>query len=192
MKQKSVRAWMHRRWECMIARCCKPKSALYPRYGARGIGVCDRWKSFEAFYADMGDPPFAGASLERKNNKAGYCPENVVWASPKEQARNRGSNLVIHARGKSQCAAAWAEELGIRVGTIVERVRAGCSGEEALRPPAASLRYEFKGESKTLWEWSKAVGLRYHLIWQRIVKRGWTVERALTIRDGRRKYAVGC
>lgn len=46
-------------WQTMIQRCENPKHPKYPIYGARGITVCERWKVFENFYADMGGPPIA-------------------------------------------------------------------------------------------------------------------------------------
>jgi hypothetical protein len=59
---------LYRRWQGMIQRCTNPHTLGFHRYGARGITVCDRWlQSFEAFYADMGDPP-PGAMLERVDN----------------------------------------------------------------------------------------------------------------------------
>lgn len=80
-------------WHQMKKRCYYKGHIRFARYGGRGIVVCDRWKdSFENFFADMGYRPF-GYSLERKNNDGNYEPSNCMWATPKEQANNRSSNL---------------------------------------------------------------------------------------------------
>ncbi|MDF3036582.1 MAG: hypothetical protein K0S28_1856, partial [Paucimonas sp.] len=43
-------------WNGMIQRCTNPNQSHYERYGGRGVTVCDAWKTFANFYADMGDP----------------------------------------------------------------------------------------------------------------------------------------
>lgn len=75
-------------WSAMRARCLTPTNADYYLYGARGITVCDRWKSFENFYADMGDCP-KGLTLERIENDKGYEPDNCKWATLVEQRHNQ-------------------------------------------------------------------------------------------------------
>lgn len=78
------------RWQTMIMRCHNPAVKSYKDYGARGIHVCQKWRdNFQEFYADMGEPPFVGATLERINNDMGYFPDNVRWATRKEQAMNK-------------------------------------------------------------------------------------------------------
>jgi len=81
----------YRCWTGMKQRCSNPNSPSYPDYGGRGLIVCPEWRGrhdFPTFYRDMGDPP-PGKSLDRRNNNAGYSPENCRWATKSVQNYNR-------------------------------------------------------------------------------------------------------
>jgi hypothetical protein len=123
-------------WRHVIARCENPEDPAYKDYGARGIGVCKRWRdSFENFLADMGFRP-RGLSIERIDNNKGYEPGNCKWANPFEQARNRRNNISITHNGKTMVLSEWASHLGLKYHTLYARITTqGMSFDAAISIP---------------------------------------------------------
>lgn len=77
-------------WNSMIQRCTNPRRRDWKWYGAKGVQVCERWKSFTNFLADMGPTWQLGLTLDRFPNTDGdYEPINCRWATWKQQANNR-------------------------------------------------------------------------------------------------------
>lgn len=109
-------------WREMWARCTKPTHPKFKDYGARGITVCRRWKTFTVFEADMAPRPGKEFSLERRNNNKGYSPSNCRWATAKEQSRNKRNNIWITFKGKTLIMADWAILLGLNKGTLRHRI----------------------------------------------------------------------
>jgi hypothetical protein len=107
----------------IIQRCHNPVNPAYINYGGRGIKVCKRWRKFENFYEDMGDPPFKGATLERIDNDGDYKPGNVRWATRAEQGLNHRRNVVIGFRGRTMLLKDWAAFLGITQQAVQRRIR---------------------------------------------------------------------
>lgn len=134
-KTKAYRAWID-----MRNRCYKISSPRFPVYGGRGIRVCERWKhSFNNFYKDMGEPP-NGTSIERLDNDGDYGPDNCVWATWREQYRNRSTNVVIEYEGRKMPLCDWAEEIGMPHGVLRSRIRRGWSIDRAFNQPIGKPR----------------------------------------------------
>jgi hypothetical protein len=122
-------------WNSMLRRCSDPNNK---DYGGRGISVCEEWKTFPAFFADMGLRPSARHSIDRINNNEGYSPGNCRWALPKEQARNKRNCHVLTVGNESYTLAEWAERTGIGKTTIRERIKRGWCAERAVGTPVPS------------------------------------------------------
>ena len=87
-------------WLGMIQRCTNPNNKHYNRYGGRGISIYKRWQDFRNFFADMGEKP-KGTTLDRyPDNNGNYEPSNCRWATRKEQANNKSSNVLIVHNGE--------------------------------------------------------------------------------------------
>lgn len=79
----------YRTWAQMMTRCRNPNSTRYENWGGRGITVCERWERPENFIADMGPKPSPQHSIHRIDNNRGYEPNNCIWATAEDQAKNR-------------------------------------------------------------------------------------------------------
>ena len=131
----------YRSWQGMIQRCINPKHKNYGTYGGRDIKVCERWRnSFSNFLTDMGERP-KNRTLDRINNELGYYKNNCQWSTTEEQGRNKRNNHLITFNGKTQCISAWAEEVGIVYGMLIDRInKLGWSPEKALTTPVKRKR----------------------------------------------------
>lgn len=125
----------------MIQRCNNPNSQHFDAHGGRGISVCDRWRSFEAFLGDMGERP-DGTTLDRfPDNNGNYEPGNCRWATKKEQARNRRDNRLAEYDGETRCLTEWAEIKGVPVEVLRTRVsKLGWDIATALETPVMVTR----------------------------------------------------
>jgi hypothetical protein len=122
-------------WCAMRSRCENPNNKHFQNYGGRGIAVCERWKTFENFFADVGERPSKAHTLERCDNALGYQPGNVKWATRLEQGRNKRNNRRLVFDGQELTLSAWGERTGLKRATIMRRIGLGWSVERALTTP---------------------------------------------------------
>lgn len=152
----------YRVWCGMMARCENEGGKDFHRYGARGVRVCDRWKDFANFIADMGPRP-KGTSIDRIDNSKGYEPGNCRWADEKTQQRNKTTVHWVEFRGEKISLPELAERFGLKNDTLYQRYVAGWDLEKAVtKPPRSQVkRYvTIDGETKLLNHWCKAAGVK--------------------------------
>jgi hypothetical protein len=167
----------------MTQRCTNSNHDSYPRYGGRGIEICERWRLFENFLADMGQPPSNEHTLDRIDGSLGYSPENCRWASSIEQANNTSRNRWLTFNGVVRTVAQWAMELGCRPQLIDQRLRRGWSVERALgghvQCHVAGARFRFDGRDLTIRELADLTKIPYKRLHKRLVTLQWDVEKAV-------------
>lgn len=130
IKLSSTRTY--RSWSRMRSRCNTESNIEFMRYGGRGIRICERWDSFEAFLADMGERPI-GMSIDRIDVDGDYCPENCRWATAKQQARNTRRNVTVTINENTKTVAEWCEHPDAdHCATVYARLRRGVQGYEAV------------------------------------------------------------
>lgn len=124
-------------WQNMRSRCERPANIQYKNYGARGIRVCDRWKTFDNFILDMGLRP-EGTSIDRIKVGLGYFPENCKWSTVSQQQRNRTNNRAITWNSETLLLCEWAQKLDVKINTFFMRLKAWGICERTFR--AGDLR----------------------------------------------------
>ncbi len=110
--------------------------------GALGVVVCDRWLKFENFLADMGNPPFKGATIERRSSTGNYEPSNCFWATQKQQQRNRRNGMFLTHDGVTLSAGDWADKLGIPIERIHDRKERGWADKRTLTQVARTRNHQ--------------------------------------------------
>ena len=116
----------YRIWSLMRHRCTNENSPGWNDYGGRGIRVCDSWRTFEGFFADMGHPP-DGTTLDRIDNGGNYEPKNCRWATRHEQANNKRNNIVVTVEGEAMTLKQASRKFGFNYKTAHQRLARGWS-----------------------------------------------------------------
>ena len=123
-------------WQAMTQRCSDPAHDGFAGYGGAGVTVCERWRSFESFLADMGERP-PGTTIDRIEGALGYRPGNCRWATGIEQANNKRTSRQLTLDGITRSLAQWATHCGITEACLRTRIdRLGWSIERAIRTAA--------------------------------------------------------
>ena len=139
---------LYKIWRGMIKRCYQKYDKSYPRYGGRGISICDEWKSdflnFREWAINNGYDDTL--SIDREDTNGNYEPSNCRWATNLTQSNNRRSNCFITYNGESHTIAEWSRITGMSERLIQGRKALGWSEEEIFETPKLKAKRIY-GES---------------------------------------------
>ena len=141
---------LHNIWLSMRARCNRPNSSGWEKYGAKGVRVCDEWNnSFEPFrdwafqngYAD-------NLTLDRIDPHGNYEPDNCRWATQIMQQNNRSNNVFLTYKGETKRLLEWSKETGISHSLLYNRYKHGWDANRIFEQPKRKAPTKAKKESK--------------------------------------------
>lgn len=138
----------HRSWMHMLERCRCKGHTNWKNYGGRGITVCERWKDFNFFVADMGAKPTSRHTIEREDVNGNYEPDNCRWATQAEQMRNIRRSVYVEVEGVKVLLLDVADKLGLDRQAVYGRLKNGWSLEAALSIPVNKHKKKRKKKGK--------------------------------------------
>jgi len=82
----------------IMDRCYYEKNNSYKNYGAKGIVVCDEWKSNSKSFINwsLNNGYKKGLHIDRIDNKKGYSPDNCQYVTQKENNRKKDTKKYIY------------------------------------------------------------------------------------------------
>lgn len=121
-------------WVGMKQRCRDQNSPDYPRYGGRGISVCNEWINDYVVFRKwaLANEYSDDLSIDRSDNDGNYCPENCKWQTTKKQNNNTSHNTHITYDNQTHTLAEWAEILNIPYRLMISRLHNGWSFERIV------------------------------------------------------------
>lgn len=124
-------------WNNMKDRCGNCNAKDYPRYGGRGITVCQDWLSdFLPFYTWAMENGYRDdLSIDRIDNDKGYSPSNCRWTTGKEQCRNRRNTVYIEYKGEVKSLPEWCDILNFPRPLAHRRYKRGLTGQQIFETP---------------------------------------------------------
>jgi len=140
-------------WGLIKNRCTNPDAEDYPRYGGRGVTMCDEWRNnFMPFYDWAINNGWRKGLQVDKDIKGGltYSPENCSIVSSRENNLNRKNRRIIEFNGKSKNIIDWARQYGIRQNTLNNRLKHGWDFYQALTTPVMRIGFKRKDMERLL------------------------------------------
>ena len=112
-------------YRSMLQRCNDSNHWLYPRYGGRGITVCDEWNGnplvFKKWAINNGYNETL--TLDRIDNNKGYSPDNCRFVTKKENMNNKSNTVFLTINGEKIALMDAAKKYNIDHTVLSQRVK---------------------------------------------------------------------
>lgn len=190
------RNYLQIRWYNMIKRCYDDKSTHYKRYGGRGIKVCDEWLEYDNFKEwCLNNGYLESLTIDRINNNGNYEPSNCRFVDKITQANNRSKNRIETYQGTTDTVSNLCRKFNKDYLLTNRRLQLGYTIEQAFDLELNSLytpnnKYhliEYKGELKTLTEWSKVLGFKRTILGERLKNWNYDIDKCFNTPIRKRK-----
>jgi hypothetical protein len=126
----------YRAWHGMRDCCLRQAARSWPRFGGRGVTVCEAWEDFRVFLRDMGPRPSPKHGLLLAEGASEFGPMTTTWAARSERRPSNKKARLVTFRGETLTIAEWSRRSGLPWATIGQRLDRGMSIEEALTTPS--------------------------------------------------------
>lgn len=123
-------------WEDMKNRCLNKNNKRFEQYGGKGVEIFKPWHEYINFHEwAINNGYKKHLTIDRIDVEGNYEPNNCRWATQKEQANNRSTNVLIEFNGETLTRQQWSERLGFKKHVLKNRLKRGWSVERALTTP---------------------------------------------------------
>lgn len=137
---KRVRTRLYEVWASMRKRCLVPSCPDYPRYGGRGVTICDQWlRDYGVFreWAVTNGGYRKGLTLDRIDSHGNYEPANCRFVTKADQQLNIRRGIKLTVDGETRSLAEWARVSGVDPDVIRARYYGGWPHKQAVFDPSS-------------------------------------------------------
>jgi len=125
---------IYKRWAWIIQAKFNPNSPDY-YYGHKLKLGFRNFPEFKDYVESLPRPTPNHRYLHRINQRQGWLPGNLVWATGKQASNNHRHCSFITYQGHKKSQRQWAEELGMSYWTFRDRLRRGMTMKEIISTP---------------------------------------------------------
>lgn len=109
---------LHKLWAAMKRRCYNVRADDYPRYGGRGVIVCEEWKNNFLSYFNwcIANGWKQGLNIDKDKIGTGllYSPETCCIITCKENQNHRKDNIVVEYNGEELTLSQIADKYKVK------------------------------------------------------------------------------
>lgn len=127
----------------MKGRCYNRKNEKYPRYGGRGITICQLWREDpEAFITwALANGWEKGLEIDRIDNDGPYSPDNCRFVTRKVNQRNKSNTIMVNIFDKCISIGEALDLYGKCSYKVAStRIERGWDHEKAITTPSAKKK----------------------------------------------------